>query len=224
MFQRSWFYLASVLLCATLICTDMQARAQEHLENNAPSSFSNGVNVKPGKASEPATQEQVANAILADTLSKLDAQTDVHFHEGEYDHIINLYRIIVEGDPKNMSAYENAAYLLWSTDRNPQAIEFLKQGIKNNPDIYYMYDELGNHYWLRNKDPKNAITYLRQAVQHTCPPTTWHSLANCYEKLGLLEQAVKAWERAAKYPNNSIAKIRLQRAKSELDQHNRDHA
>ena len=165
------------------------------------------------------SEQQMADYILGDTMGALNEIRDLHFHQGEYNHIINLSYILVQGVPYNMPAYADAAYLLWSTDRNDQAIAFLKQGLKANPNDFYMYDELGQHYLMLH-DPKNALPYYEQAVKYKCPFATWHGLAHCYEQTNQWDKAVQAWQKAtATYPDDRLAPVRLKRAQAELAKH-----
>ena len=166
--------------------------------------------------SATASEQTLADTILADTMNDLWEFTDEHFHKGEYNHIVNLDRVIVQAQPKRKEAYANSAWLLWSTDRNAEAVAFLKQGVAALPDDFYMYDELGAHYFTRLHDPKSAIPYYEKAVQFPCPYVTLHGLANCYEKTGQWEKAVTTWERAAKYKDDQLAPEKLKRAQAEL--------
>ncbi len=168
----------------------------------------------------PVSQESLADAILADTMQKLWDQSDEHFHKGEYSHIINIHRIIVQGDPGNLKAYENSAWLLWSTDRNDEAVAFLKQGVAANPSNFDLYDELGSHYGTRLHDPAAAIPFYEQSVQFKCPYSTLHGLAHCYEKTNQWTKAVSAWEYAANYADDPLAPRRLDRARAELAKRN----
>jgi tetratricopeptide (TPR) repeat protein len=171
----------------------------------------------------PLAQQQLADAILQDVLDRVWAQADKHFHEGEYSHAVNLNRVIMEGEPFRVETYENSAFLLWSTDRNEEAIAVLKQGIKANPKNYYMYDELGRHYSVNLKQHAKAIPYFEKAVQFKAPFFTWNNLARCYEKTNQWEKAVKTWEAATKFTSpvggatrNVPAENGLARARAEL--------
>ena len=149
-------------------------------------------------------------------MDDLWEQTDAHFHQGEYNHVVNLSRIMVQAEPQRVEAYANSAWLLWSTDRNAEAIAFLKQGLNANPNSYYMYDELGAHYFSRLHDPKTAIPYYEKAASFRCPYATLHALANCYEKTDQWVKSVATWERAAKFREDRLAPVRLKRAQAEL--------
>ena len=171
---------------------------------------------------KPAPQESLSDVILNDVMTKLEVMADKHFHEGEYSHIININRIIVQGEPHNQSAYANNAWLLWSSDRSDQAVAFLKQGIQANPKHYGMYDELGMLYAVSLKDYKSAIPYYEQAMKFKPRFFTVHNLARCYEKTGQWEKAIKTWEIALPMPTdgasttNMVAKRGLARSRAEL--------
>ena len=169
----------------------------------------------------PASQEDLAESIVGDAFNQLIHQADLHFHKGEYDHSINLYRIVVQGDPRNTDAYANMSWALWSTDRREESIAVLKQGIQTNPDTYIMYDHLGTHLYLFLKDPAAAIPYLEKATtiknpKPGCTFSTWNSLAHCYEKTNQWEKAVHAWEKAVLYVDNPSAPNNLKRAQKKL--------
>ncbi len=181
---------------------------------------------QPVASHEPADERDIADAILTDALDKLWDQADEHWHKGEYNHYINMSRIVVQGDPRNVEAFSNGAYLLWSTGRIAEATAFLKQGLAPNSDSYYMFDELGAHFYYHLKDYASALSYYEKAVQFASPYITWSGLAHCYEKMNLWEKAVTAWERATvAIPNGGAdaqtqvsltAQRNLMRAKAEL--------
>ncbi len=165
-----------------------------------------------------ATQEELVDAVLGDTMNKLWDQADEHFHLGEYNHTIGLNRIVVQGDPHNLEAYANSSWLLWSDGKNEDAEAFLQEGIAANPDTYYMYDEMGIYWLFERRDVKAALPYYEKAVKFDCPALTWNSLANCYEKTEQWQKAVTAWEKATLYPKNAVALVRLKRARARLAQ------
>jgi tetratricopeptide (TPR) repeat protein len=207
------------VLAGTLLLLPHAVTAQGPRHAELPPSVSEIVSGNPsasGKTAQPVTQPQLADAILGDALGRLYTQGDRHFHEGEYNHIINLSRVIVEGDPANVNAYSNSAFLLWSTDRNDEAIAFLQRGLKANPNNYYMYDELGQHYLIAMKDPVRALPYYEKAVKFKCPWFTWNCLAHAYEKTNQWDKAVAAWQTATNYPDDDAAATNLKRARAEL--------
>ena len=206
--------LAAVALCASTAGT---ARAQTgQPDYHYPLSVSTEVIEPSAHVSGSITQPEISDAILAQSLRDMHEVMDQHFHKGEYNHIINMSRVLVQGDPADLNSYQDSAWLLWSTDHNPEAIAFLQQGLKANPNTFSMYDELGTHYSTLMKDYRTALPYLQKAVTFTCPYTTWHTLAHCYEHTNQWDKAVSAWQAAAKYPDDRLAPARLVRARAEL--------
>lgn len=174
----------------------------------------------------PVSQEDLADAVLDDTIDRLVEAGDAHFHDGEYNHAIHMNYIIVQGDPKDVEAYSNSAWLLWSTQRTKEALAILKAGLAANPDTFDMYNELGLCYSQYLHDPASAIPYYEKAVKllpayntkHGGDPyfAPWNSLAHCYEKTNQWEKAVKTWETACNFLNDVAAPQNLARARREL--------
>jgi tetratricopeptide (TPR) repeat protein len=153
---------------------------------------------KSSAASTNGTSAVNTTAIAIDrmVLDKLWLQTDRHFEEGEYHHCINLSRIIVQGDPHNLDAYANSAWLLWSMDQDKDAVKMLLQGVQANPKTYFMYDELGLYYFMRKKDYAESVHYYELAEKCAdCTPLSLHGLAHAYEKNGQLEEARDLWQK-----------------------------
>jgi tetratricopeptide (TPR) repeat protein len=171
--------------------------------------------IKHSPTSGPANVE----AIINDAVARLWKQTDKHWHEGEYRHIVNLARVIVHARPDMMDAYLTGGWLLWSMDEDDQAVELYELGLKANPESYVIYDELGFYYFNRKKDYTRAIPYYEKAVTFKeCQPFTIHMLAHSYERTKQTDKALKAWERAAAIPENQIGKMNLERFKRKMNQ------
>lgn len=155
------------------------------------------------------------DAILDDVTEGLVEMTDRHFHKGEYNHIVHLCRMVVAAHPQDTESYSNAGYLLWSMNRDAEAIALYELGLKNNPNTFFMYDELGQYYAMRKKDYPRAIFYYEKAIAcKDCVPLSWHGLAIAYEKTGQKDKALAAWKHAASLKNNpnaASARMHLQR-------------
>lgn len=159
-----------------------------------------------------------ANAIADAVVEQLVQYSDLHWHKGEYCHIVNLDKMIVTAQPDNVDAYGNAGWLLWSMNRDAEAIALYDQGLKANPKSYYMFDELGFYYYNRKKDFAKAVKYLEQAAaRDDVKPATLHLLAHSYEKTGNLKLSLKTWERAKKIPGDMAAKTNYERVKRKMN-------
>jgi len=198
--------------------------AQIPSKKKVPASFSNpqkeGTTPPVSHLEKPVEEPDVADAILGDTLRRMFAEGDDHFHCGEWNHTINMFKVVEQGDPHNVETFSLAAFLLWSSDRNDQAIEQLKLDIEFNPNSSYMYDELGAHYWFNLKDPTNAIPYYQKAIEYKSSWPTYHSLAFCYQKLGEWEKAIAVWKEATKFGDDPRATALLKQAEARLKQKN----
>jgi tetratricopeptide (TPR) repeat protein len=159
-----------------------------------------------GPAGSPASAGSVrANAIAGETLDLLYVVSDMHWHKGEYNHIVNLNRIVVAGMPDFVEAYENSGYLLWSMNRDDEAIAVYKLGAAANPRTYALYHEIGYLLGQHRKRWTEVVPYYEKALAAAdCPPLTWHMAAHAYEKVGRLDQALKLWKRAADSPRNQL--------------------
>jgi len=86
-------------------------------------------------------------------------RTDKFFHEGNYDAIVPMVRIITWLDPHNIDVYQTGA---WHLDYNftdneqrsdrryiPYSISLLTEGITNNPDTSKLYADLAFTHYFR---------------------------------------------------------------------------
>lgn len=154
-------------------------------------------------APRPLTGAKRAEAIAAAVIDRLWQLSDAHWHKGEYLHVVNLSRMVVAAQPYDLDTYANAGYLLWSLDRDEEALAWYKQGIRDNPNTAYLYDEVGIFYVTHRRDYAKAIPYLEKAASlKDCPPRTLHTLAHAYEKTNELEKALTTWKRAIQHPDN----------------------
>lgn len=110
--------------------------------------------------------EKVSPAVSPlNVLLKLSGTIEVsdhkHLEGAEVREIIPWLYWAARLDPHNVPAYTLTAY--WLGDRLGQvdeAIGFLKEGLKNNPDSWEINTELGRVYYQRVKDPVTAVRYL----------------------------------------------------------------
>ncbi len=158
------------------------------------------------------------DAIAADVFDGLNAVIDMHFHKGEYNHIVNLSRMVVAAQPDNLETYANAGWLLWSMDRDTEAVALYEQGAKANPGTAYMYDELGQYYYNRKKDYPRAVAYYEQAASKPdCSPITLHMLAHAYERNKQMDMALATWKRVLHHDDAGAARVNYDRVKRLMD-------
>ncbi len=120
----------------------------------------------------------------------------------EYKLLAPLLEITTALDPHLTVAYEFGSTFLSTAPPNgagmPQeAVKLVEYGIKNNPDDWHLYYNLGFIYYLELKDYKDAADAFRQGSQlpHTHP---WLKIlaARMSEHAGDLETARMMWSAA----------------------------
>lgn len=147
-------------------------------------------------------------------------RADTFFHEGQYQAIIPIVRLVTWLDPHNLDVYTTGA---WHLDYNfvddaqmsdkryiPASIALLKEGIDNNPRIWDLYFELGwTHYNKKLQDYEKAVEYMEKACnldgfdinsgrKTPRPEFVDRMLAHQYEKVGRFDDAIKQWDKARK--------------------------
>jgi len=90
-------------------------------------------------------------------------------------------------------------YVLMKTEEEKNqwlqnGLNFLKEGIKYNPNRYDLYFELGWTYYHKAKDYENAIKYFEGAIKFPHPDYVDGCLAHAYAKDGQIKKAIKQWE------------------------------
>lgn len=203
---------------ALLAAAPTYGQASGRAAQSSPPKASPKARQTSNKPVRPATGAEMADRIVEAVLVRLDAAGDAHWHKGEYNHIINLYKMTIAADPHDLDAYSNAGWLLWSLDKDAEAVALYNQGLKANPGSYYMYDELGQYYAVRKKNWAKALSYYQRAAgMKDCQPQSIHMLAHAYEHTGDLAKAEAAWQRAIEMPNNTnvgAAKANLSRVRA----------
>ena len=125
-------------------------------------------------------------------------------HETEFDdkEILPWFRLTAYMDPHLTKAYSNGGHwLAWRLGEAEQAIEFLEEGLQNNPGAPDILLELGVIYLdvngeLGTRDCEKALDALSEAMiseQDTFNRVTLLTyLAECCNRLGRYEEAIDA--------------------------------
>ena len=173
--------------------------------------------------------------------SALWVRADTFFHEGKYEAIIPIVRLVTWLDPHNIDVYTTGA---WHLDYNfvdenqmsdkryiPTAIALLEEGIRNNPGIWDLHFELGwTHYNKKVLDYEKGLKEIKEACKYPGrdpntgqevprPEYVDRMLAHQYEKVGLFRKAIAQWHVSRKRVEEAIAR---QKEKSYSDQSSLD--
>jgi len=202
------------IVAATLLLGSIPG--QTVAQATAPRPINKGATSKPvKKAATP--NDQVADAILNDIANRLWEQGDKYWHDGDYQRVVGLGRIIIEIDPNDEEVVDSMAWLLWSMSDTKGADELLKYAISKAPTNGMLYSNFGGHLY-RTKRYDEAEKYLEQGVKVGGVTSAAYSfLGHTYTKLGKFKEAVETWrecvKRFPKYPagppNLKAAEARL---------------
>ena len=160
-------------------------------------------------------------------------QVDRYWHQGENYRMVALMKTCTALDPHFVEAYLIGSWHLsynvtakmmdtpwpqrkWDPKYNAcvgekekyyyVAINFLKDGIRNNPRNYKLYFDLGFAvYKQKLKDYQNAVKYLSEAIRQ--PHDRWvpRQLFICQELNGQYAEALAGWEDYAKrFPETTV--------------------
>lgn len=165
--------------------------------------------------------EKVADEILNDIANRLWEQGDKYWHDGDYQRVVGLGRIIMEINPYDEEVIDSMAWLLWSMGDTTGADELLKYAISKAPKQGMLYSNFGGHLY-RTKRYEEAEKYLEQGVKVGGVTSAAYSfLGHTYTKLGKYKEAVDTWRECVKRfpqypagpPNLKAAEARLAAAK-----------
>lgn len=172
-------------------------------------------------------------------------QVDRFWHQGMMQRMIPLMKTCVILDPHFVDAYILGSWHLGynitaQMDPTPQpmkrwsekyqicmgekehfyyeAIEYLKDGIRNNPRNYKLYFDLGfGMYKEKLHDYANATKYLAEAVRQQHERWVPRQLYICMSLNGQYEEAMAGWQDyAKKFPENEVAPRFIQRNEAML--------
>jgi hypothetical protein len=89
-----------------------------------------------------------------------------HLHGGNEREILPWLKLSAEMDPTQIETYVTASYWLRTTLNKPaEAEEFLREGLRANPDSYEILLELGRVYFYNKKDARVARNIWELALE-----------------------------------------------------------
>lgn len=141
-------------------------------------------------------------------------RADEFFHEGDYDAILPLVRMVTWLDPHQLDVYITGSWHLSYnfTDANersdrryiPAAQRLLQEGIENNPSVYDVPFELGwqnydkmkifaeAEHWFRESSLRKGTDQQGRSDQ-PAPNFVWHMLAHALEREGKIDECIEVW-------------------------------
>jgi len=129
-------------------------------------------------------------------------QEHTHLQGGKEREMLPWLRISAELNPNNPDTYTVAAYWLRDLGRTKEAEAFLREGVRNNPDSYEIYFELGNLYFTDYKNVGQARNFWDLALkkwsttQEKAKEPDFLALDQIAVHLAHLEEGEKNYDRA----------------------------
>jgi tetratricopeptide (TPR) repeat protein len=157
-------------------------------------------------------------------------RTDMYFHMGQWYKVLPLYRTITFLQPHFIQAWSVAgwhmAYNIYHEARDEDkpkwleaGLDFLKEGIINNPGRYELYFETGWTCFHKARNYDEAIKYFRRAIRFPHPDYVDRMIAHAFLKKGDSQGAYEEWKRIVKlYPQDRLSQDWLKKVKAMLEE------
>jgi len=146
---------------------------------------------------------------LADV--RLSAQADTWFTDGDYPRAVSILRYRAALDPKNYEIHTDLGWMLENIERWAEALAVYIKFRKANPDDPDAGLPEANFYYLKKAYAK-VPPLMEEAIKKQPHPNAFRILASSYERLGLLEDAKRVWDRyLSQHPNDGQAKVNRDR-------------
>ncbi|MCD6407826.1 hypothetical protein J7L87_02095 [bacterium] len=156
-------------------------------------------------------------------------EVDKLWHLGKYEKIFPVINLIAEIYPAEIEAYSVGSWFLINGiapkvegekkgEIKNYAINFLKKGIRRNPENYKLYWELA---WIYYRDGKynTSLQYLEKAEKYPHEFVVENLKAHIFMKKGEREKAIREWKKIKeKYPEQkNIAERFIKKLEREND-------
>jgi len=125
-------------------------------------------------------------------------RADDYYHSGRYDDIVPLFYIVTWLDPHQLDVFATGAWHLMFNlgDQRliPEGIKFLKEGIRQNANVWDLYFQLAFLGAQKTRNFADAAYWARQALKHPgtdglpAPFYVKNELAQFLEKNGQIEE------------------------------------
>jgi tetratricopeptide (TPR) repeat protein len=91
---------------------------------------------------------------------------DHHLEHAPTEELLPWFRVIAWCNPHFVQVYVDGAYILsWESKRPREAVEFLRQGLRLNPEAIQLYTALGDLYLYNLKKGREAYPYYVAAYE-----------------------------------------------------------
>ncbi|OQX83815.1 MAG: hypothetical protein B6D63_05615 [Candidatus Latescibacteria bacterium 4484_7] len=136
----------------------------------------------------------------------------IHYHNGQYEKALELFKKAIELDPEFTEGYNNLGLTYTEIQEEEKATEAFKKAIELNPDLAATYNNLG-YVFYRLGSYEEAIEMYNEAIGKSKDNSSaYTNLGNAYYKLDRTDEAIEAWKKALEIdPSNEKAKRNLKK-------------
>ncbi|MDD5136608.1 MAG: tetratricopeptide repeat protein [Candidatus Omnitrophica bacterium] len=113
--------------------------------------------------------------------SQVKVTKDSHLKPGEEKEVLPWFYVEVAFNPHDVRGYVLGGYWLERLGKNDEALKFLKEGNRNNPDSADIMAAIGSLYFKEGNDEK-AVTYLERACRLWREGRDTNAASNKYEE------------------------------------------
>ncbi len=159
--------------------------------------------------------------VIPDTVKveELVDAANAALHDENYETAINLYKKVVEREPKNKKAWNNLGLAYLGLRKLEPAVDAFKKQIELNPYDQYAYNNLGRAYWAMHRNPDAATAFQRQLEVNPLDQWAHSNLGGVYLEDKNYAGAATELEKAVSIsPQNAFLYAALGRAYLNLDQ------
>lgn len=120
---------------------------------------------------------------------------DIINEKGNYGKFYPLLKQVVKFDRNFTSAYlTGSAILIWQLNRDKEGMEFIQDGIRNNPNYWQLNLYLAAFTYYKAQEYKKMIIFIEEAVKREGHPSVLERiLGNFYVKTNEMQKARILW-------------------------------
>jgi tetratricopeptide (TPR) repeat protein len=130
---------------------------------------------------------------------------DIFYKEGKYDLAIQAYRKILNSNYNDCVAYNDIAIALMQIERYDQAVMYLKEALRLNPDNLDIMYNLASMYRDAGMYDEAIMEYKSLAKRDDAYPNMYNSLAEIYNTQGEKGLAIEAYYKEIENSNRRLS-------------------
>jgi tetratricopeptide (TPR) repeat protein len=165
-----------------------------------------------GAASAQSPDPKRVAEIWESVYDRMGRQTDAWFKDGDFPRTVQLLRLHYSLDPTNYEVGTNLGYMLENIELNDEALAvYIRLRTTNPSDPDDAWPEA--NFYFRRKAFEKVPAILEPTIKdHDPHPNNYRTLAHAYEKLNMLADSKRVWEKyLGKHPDDGAAKLNLAR-------------